>query len=265
MNHRRRVVALGMNTLAFALLLAGCADYNADEDTGTGGTTGAAGNTGTGGTDTGTGGADTGTGGTDTGTGGGETTCTDVTPCGGEVSGTWTVTSSCLTVGGDLDMTQFGLNCSSTPVSGSLQVTGTLTLGSDLQYQDNTHTAGSVQLDLPPECLFLSGTMTTCERMGIVLGSMGYAEISCTPIDPNAPADDPSGCNCPATIDQTGGIGLAPMFPSASGPYTTDGTTLSLSGGAEEFSYCVTGATLTLTPLAGSTTGALTGTVDLSQ
>ena len=52
----------------------------------------------------GLGGAGGNSGATGAGGGGGAASCPDVTACGGSVVGTWTVTSSCLTVSGTLDL-----------------------------------------------------------------------------------------------------------------------------------------------------------------
>jgi hypothetical protein len=68
-----------------------------------------------------------------------------------------------------------------------------------------------------------------------------------------------------ATINQAGGHGLAPMYPSANGVYTTAGSTLTITAGEQEYSYCVSGDTLTLTQQSTPTTGTLTGTVVLQR
>lgn len=110
-------------------------------------------------------------------------TCSsNVAACGGSVVGTWTATSSCLSVSGQVDMTQFGLGCTSAPVTGSLQVTGTWTANSDGTYSDNTTTSGSEQLMLPASCLLISGTTTTCDDISGPLQAAGYASVTCTPL-----------------------------------------------------------------------------------
>jgi hypothetical protein len=55
------------------------------------------------------------------------------------------------------------------------------------------------------------------------------------------------------------------MYPSTSGVYTTAGSTLTISAGEQEYSYCVTGDTLTMTPQSAPTRGTLTGTVVLQR
>jgi hypothetical protein len=201
------------------------------------------------------------------GSAGGEGSCTNVTPCGGDVVGTWTVVSSCLTVSGGVDLSNYGLGCVSAPVMGSLRVSGSWTANADGTYSDNTTTQGNVQIDFGCDCRGGAGTCTTCPRFGALLTSPGYAAVTCA----DATGSDAEicecgpGCTCTATIDQAGGIGVAPMYPSATGTYTTSGTVLTMTAGEQEYSYCVSGDTLTLTPQSTPTTGTLTGTVVLQR
>ena len=214
------------------------------------------------------GGIITGSGGEATGgTGGEQTSCSNATPCGGDVVGTWNVTSSCLTVSGDLSVWYVGLDrCESVPVTGSLEVTGTWTANADGTYSDNTTTTGTETLELLGSCLRVDATCTTCSRIGPALASLGYASVTCEE-DPNS---DPStecglGCTCAAIVDQAGGLGVAPMDPSASGTYAVAGSTLIVTAGEQEYSHCVSGSTVTLTPQSVDTTGTLTGTVVLQK
>jgi hypothetical protein len=88
------------------------------------------------------------------GTGGstasGEPSCTNVTatvvPCGGDLVGTWTVTPSCLSVSGELNLSLFGAGCPSVAATGFLEVTGTWTANSDGTYSDDTITSGDEHL-----------------------------------------------------------------------------------------------------------------------
>ncbi len=263
MIQQRHLVALGVSTLTFTLLLAGCSD-TAEDDAATGGTaattTGGAatGGAATGGAATGgaaTGGAATGgaaTGGT-TGTGGGEASCEDVAACGGDVVGTWNVTSSCLAVTNEVNMMGFGLGCTAAPVSGTLQVTGSWTFNADGTFTDATTTSGTEELALPAACLNISGTVTQCDRLGGALGSLGYASVTC--------ADAASGgCTCPATVQQTGGLGIASFTTPTSGTYTVEGNAITIRD--NQYSYCIAGTTMTITPRSDTAvTGTVTGTV----
>jgi hypothetical protein len=244
MNHRMSLIALSANTLVFAWLIAGCGDYDSNDNPG--------GDTGTGGNDTSS------TGDSDTGTGLGVDICNSVIPCGGDVVGTWNVTGSCLAVSGELDMGFFGLveACDGT-VTGELTITGTWTANSDGTYTDGTTTTGTETMELNEACKSLSGTVTTCDRIGGPIQSYGYTALSCTD---NLST---SGCTCTATINQTAGMGVTPGFPSETGAYTITGTTLALSD--DQYSYCVSGSTLTMTPVPEAATGALTGSIVLQR
>jgi hypothetical protein len=204
-------------------------------------------------------GTPSGTGGS-SGAGGAPASCpANVAPCGGNVVGTWNVQSSCLTVSGNLDLTLAGLNCPAPPVSGSLHVTGSFTANADTTDADNTTTTGTEQFTLAPTCLMLSGTTTTCDGItGPIQGGLGFASLSCT----NATG---GGCNCTATIQQTGGFGLLSPSPSTSGNYATSDNTLTITGdvGDAKYSYCVSGSTLTVTPQ--STSASVAGTIVLQK
>jgi hypothetical protein len=113
-----------------------------------------------------------GAGGTGGSSGAGGASCSNVVPCGGDVVGTWTVTSSCLRVSGQLDMSMLGAGCASAPVEGSLQVTGTWTARSDGTYRDATTTFGSEQITLPASCLVVSSTPVSCGADGLIAAGL---------------------------------------------------------------------------------------------
>ena len=175
--------------------------------TGGAGSGGAGASAATGGRAEASGGVATGAGGT-----GGEALCSIVTPCGGDVLGTWTVTASCLTVNGDMALPFVGLDhCESVLVTGSLDVTGTWTANGDGTYSDDTHTTGSHHLEFGEECKRFDATPIGCDTLGAFVEYLGYADASCV----DNPATD--GCSCEAVIDQPGpypnqpgGIGFAP-------------------------------------------------------
>jgi hypothetical protein len=190
----------------------------------------------------------TGTGGA--GSGGGAF-CADVPPCGGDVVGNWTVTSSCLKVTGDVDVTMLGLTCTSVPVAGTLQVSGTWTATSDGKYSDHTTTSGDEQLTVGDRCVMYAGTIVHCQDLKGLFALLGHASFICT--------DDPTGfCLCQATVEQDGGIGLVSMEPSVSGQYTTSGNMITIDSNTK-YSYCVSGNTMTWTPQ--TTSPATTGTI----
>ncbi len=204
----------------------------------------------------GTGGA-VGAGGTP-GTGGGGTSCSNVTACGGDLVGASTVTSSCLKVSGNLDLSLVGAGCASAPVTGDLTVTGSWTANPDGTYADNTITSGTEQFTLAPSCLVISSTPVTCSGAAGLLTSLGYSSLTCT-----STAD--GGCDCMGTIQQTGGIGLLSPAPSTSGNYTPSGNAVTITGdiGDSQYAYCASASTITLTPQ--STNPTITGTIVLQR
>ena len=198
-------------------------------------------------------------GGSGTGGGTGASCPGSVAPCGGSVAGVWTVQTSCLTVSGNLDLSLAGLNCAGPPVTGSLKVTGTLTANGDTTYVDNTTTMGTEQFVLPPGCLMISGTTTTCSGItGPLQGGLGFASVNCTDAAGG-------GCNCTATVQQSGGFGLVSPAPSSNGNYSTAANTLTLTGdvGDAKYGYCVSGSTLTVAPQSASPT--VGGTIVLQK
>ena len=133
--------------LAGAMTMNGCKDSSsAGGAGGTGGSSGSGGGTRNGGSSSG---GSTGNGGS-LGSGGSAgnsqpvdaAACSNVEPCGGDVVGIWTVTSSCLAVTGALNLSSVGAGCPSGPVTGSLQVVGTWTANANGTYTDSTVTSG---------------------------------------------------------------------------------------------------------------------------
>ena len=166
--------------------------------------------------------------------------CPNGTSCGGDVVATWTVTSSCLTLSGDMDGQLLYLGCTKIPATGSLKVTGTWTANADGTYSDNTITTGSMTFMLAPSCLVVSSSPVECSKMSGTFTAAGWATATCS--------TDASGqCSCSATANQTGGIGVIFANASNKGDYTTTGGALNTDG-EMDYSYCVSGNKLTLTP-----------------
>ena len=209
---------------------------------GMGGTRASGGTGGTGGTPV-TGGI----GGSSSGSG---ASCLNVSPCGGDVVGTWAVASSCLTVSGQLDLSMMGIGCMSAPVTGSLVVTGAWTARANGSYSDSTTTTGQEQLTLAPSCLRVSATTVSCSQMEVVFRAFGYESASCT-----SAAD--GGCACTAVVNQTGAPGVPSPSADSSGQYRTSGNVLTIDG-QTQYEYCVSGNQMTWTP---QSTSATTGTI----
>lgn len=221
---------------------------------GTGGTSNTGGNHGSGGNGTGTGGS--------TSTGGSSgPSCPTATPCGGSVVGTWEVKASCLTLSGDMDVAHGSLGCKSVPVTGSLKVTGSWTAKSDKTYTDHTVTTGSITFPLPKACQSVSSVPVPCDKAAGALQALGWATVTCL--------DDGSGsgtCNCTATANQTGGLGVISPWAAPSGDYTTSGSGSDAAFNADgtvDYSYCASGTKLTMIPK--PTIVPVSGTISLEK
>ena len=236
--------------LALGIISVGCAQSGGQSGSGgssSGGSNGSGGNSSSGGS--------TGSGGNSS-TGGSSGSCTSVSACGGDVVGTWTVSSSCLRLSSsNLDISLAGLDptsCKNVTLTGSLQVTGTWTGNADNSYTDGTTTTGSADIELPSGCLILSGTKITCDGIGGPLAGLGFSNVTCSN------ASSGGGCSCNATVQQSGLPGVVSFNAMASGNYAKSGNTLTIDG-MTPYSYCVSGSNMTWTPQTTSPT--TTGTI----
>lgn len=184
--------------------------------------------------------------------GAGGASCSNVSPCGGDVVGSWTVTSSCLGISGQVNLSTLGIGCASAPITGTLHVTGGFTANANGTYVDTTTTTGEEVISLAAPCTEVSGTFATCDGLSRVLQSgLGYATVRCATVTDG-------GCTCTATVNSTGGIGRVVPLPAGRGSYVASGHAITLDGDAR-FAYCASGDTMTWTPQPESPT--TTGTI----
>ncbi len=183
--------------------------------------------------------------------------CDEVVPCGGDLDGAWTVIGSCLDVRGLLDVSVLGFGCSSATVTGSLVVSGTFIVEAETEtVADWTTTTGTEDIELAPECLLISGTTTTCERVSGPLQALGYAAVVCDDADGG-------GCTCLATVDQEGGMAYVSVNPTTRPSYIAGDGVLTTSDGfySQGYEYCVAQDFMLLSPkdegLVGTATGAI--------
>jgi hypothetical protein len=156
------------------------------------------------------------------------------------VVGKWTVMSSCLAVSGDMDVMLASLGCKTVPVSGSLQVAGTWTANSDGTYVDDTVTTGSITFPLDSSCLSVSSVAVSCMKAAGAITALGWTTVNCT-------SSSGGECNCTATANQKGGLGVVSPWAMANGNYTTSNSGLNADSDVD-YSYCTSGTNLTVTP-----------------
>jgi non-reducing end alpha-L-arabinofuranosidase len=190
-------------------------------------------------------------GGATNGAGAPAASCSSVTPCGGNVVGSWKVTSSCLKLSGDMDVSLASLGCPTVPVTGSLTTTGTFVANADGTFSDNTVTTGSATFPLARACLSISSVERTCEQISSIFEALGWKSSTCSETN--------GQCNCTVTAQQQGGLGAISGVATTSGKYTTSSNTLTTED--LSFPYCAAADKLTVTPQ----TSALTGTILLTK
>jgi len=109
-----------------------------------------------------------------------------------------------------------------------------------LYYTDNTVTKGTMKFPLSKACLTVSSVLTECSKMATLFPVQGWAKTTTC-------SSDGGQCNCTAQADQTGSLGVVFQNASTTGSYTSSSGGLNADGEVD-YSYCVSGDTLTLTP-----------------
>jgi hypothetical protein len=247
---------IAANALILGLSLVACSSGGGGSSNGAAGTSGTAGKSGS------AGGAAGAAGGQGTGGGNGAGTCSNVNPCGGSPVGNWSVSAACLSLSGSLDLATAGLDprtCTSAPISGTLNVTGSFSANANGTYTDGTTTTGNVQIALAAGCLMISGTVINCDNASAALENAGYTPATCT-------AAASGGCNCMVTVNQKGGLGIIAASPAKSGNYSSSANVLSLTTDSADakYAYCASANGLTVTPQSATPT-MITGSVALQQ
>jgi hypothetical protein len=209
-----------------------CTQVCGSSQTGTGGTgvggagTGGTGATGTGGTGTG----GTGTGGTGTG-GSGATACGTVEPCGGNLVGTWALTSECLDAGELNTSIQQGLYCPQALVTASgVNISGTATFTSGLTYTLAENLSYMLTISMPSTC-----------TNGLTCADYGIYQAAYLPPGTTFSCTGTTTCTCTESTTKSG---------SDTGTYVLSGSNATLTstttGTTSTNGYCVQGSTIHL-------------------
>ena len=172
------------------------------------------------------------------GCGGGGDSC-GAAACGGDVTGTWKVTSACLTTSGS----PLGMDCPQATASVSrLNVSGTVAYMANMTYTSNVSIGGQVEITIPSSCLTFNGITATCAQLQAAIAADPSSGVqSCTSAG--------SGCTCVSTVD--------PSNKSETGTWSTAANVLTetaTGGQPGQSDYCVKGSTLTIAPHADMAT-----------
>jgi hypothetical protein len=146
--------------------------------------------------------------------------CATLSPCGGDVVGTWAVSNACVVSTPPLS------SCAAGTVSMSMQVSGTVTFRADGTYAVNTLAGITETLGMPASCL--GGEDCATLQTSLLQGQSGVSSAVCS----GAPS---SACTCNEVF--------APQRNTDSGTYTITGTSVT-SPVIYPQTYCVQGDTI---------------------
>jgi hypothetical protein len=177
------------------------------------------------------------------GGGGDAQSCGRVSPCGGDVVGTWRAAGSCYDAGNFMAAltTQLALYCppgvSLTQTASDADRAISAVFAADGTFSGTSTWSGSIQFQVPFACL----PGSTCADLDVALGrlvdpSNGLVGTACT---------GTSDCSCTLSYGGTS---------SETGTFTISGSTLETAhdGVVTDTPYCVSGSTLHLDYLVGS-------------
>jgi hypothetical protein len=163
----------------------------------------------------------------------GSGSCGKVAPCGGDITGNWTISDACVSnTAVMMQITQFVPNCTTVTASaGSVHATGSASFNADMTYSLTETLTASGKAKVPPECLQTGGITLTCAELDQVLQALIAANS--VPVT-SAHCSGSGSCDCDVT--------LAPTTTTEMGTYATTGTTLTTTastGTVNAIGYCV--------------------------
>jgi hypothetical protein len=167
---------------------------------------------------------------------GGGGSCPQVSPCGGDLTGKWTVSNACVT---SSQSSVDGGCAGETEQIGSLSASGTVQFNSDKTYSTNVSLSVSATLSIPTSCLSSGGITLTCSQLQMSINT-DAGTVSC----------NTSGSDCDCTLSETSAT-------NETGGYTVSGDTLTTTPSgkaATTDTYCVQGNTLYIFPSGSSGT-----------
>lgn len=155
------------------------------------------------------------------------TTCPALTPCGGDVTGTWKLEAGCA----DDPLATAKGACPTLVVTSEVATAqGSVTFASGIVTRDyESHYA--MDITVPSECL----ANATCAQLETSFRAY-IPNTSCT-------ATATAGCRCTGSLDATGSQGST---------YTTMNDEI-VTGGGDHYAYCVSGSTMQYRHVSGPT------------
>jgi hypothetical protein len=169
--------------------------------------------------------------------GGGAGSC-GVTPCGGDVVGTWEGSSACVDRARlEMDFLAGVMGSCANASLGNVTLTpsGTVSIAADMTFSGAISVDTMTEINFPAECTAGGNCVLLTQLLQSLVGMLGITSVSCT---------GSGGCTC--TMAQT-----FPLLPADTGTWSTSGTTLTLTGAGvtSQLPYCEQGTSLHLPDL----------------
>jgi len=191
------------------------------------------------------------------GGGSGGASCGAPEACGGDVVGTWKVTSSCFATAPEAFAV---MGCPSAKVNVSdLSVTGTDTFKADKTEQATVSYGGSISMTYPSSCLAPYGSPPDCDLVAAVFAADIAASTDDTPFKSVTCKATGGGCVCT--------LPAAPNLTTETATYSTSGGVLTETdskGEVTQSTYCVSGEMMTQ-HIDGMANMGLSGTITLMK
>lgn len=169
---------------------------------------------------------------------GGGGSCGKVEPCGGDPTGVWEVTTSCIdaTALGDGVLSQLSAltGCNALEVESThAEQTGTVTFNADMSYASNGVVAFDASVFVPKSCIAQGGFTLTCSQLTLLVQQLMQQAIGTVTCK-----DATNGCSCKLVTP--------PRAVNEAGTYTVSGTKLTTPSTDGPTDFCVRGNELHL-------------------
>lgn len=164
---------------------------------------------------------------------GGGGSCGKVQPCGGNPTGVWEITTSCIdarALGDDvLRQLSAATGCDALRVEEThAEQTGSVSFNADMSYESTGSVSFDATVSVPASCITQGGFTLTCGQLNQLIKQLMMAElgeVTCK--------EATGGCSCKLVTP--------PRAVDESGTYSVSGTKLTTSGSDAPSDFCVQG------------------------
>jgi hypothetical protein len=182
--------------------------------------------------------------------------CDAFTSCGGDPTGTWTVSKACFRPV-EQPLSVPGCQGAKLALAG-VEVTGSVAMTPDSAYTSTLSTTATLRVTVPRQCLVFQGIPLTCEQLPLILKQVAASQAAA--LGQLACKDAGDACDCTATPPA--------IARNDSGTFRVDGNAIVVKtagvAGETRFDHCAQGKSLLVREAAGGPglSGSLGVTID---